>query len=266
MATMKCRTSLSHEQWEPAIKKCAYEVDELSPVHTKAWYSGSTSEKFLLRRNHSPITVLLVDDHEVVRAGCRLVLEDTPDIQVVAEASDGESGYLKYKEYAPGVVILDLNMSGIDGWETIRRIKAYDPKARILIFSMHNSESMIQRTLEAGATGYLSKQCCMGEGEMVKAVRDVVQGKLFIDPKFAKSMASGKLFASSQDSLSVLSSREFQIFKMLAEGHATSEIADILSISSKTVGVHHTNIMKKLGFQNTAQIVRLALRCDVIEP
>ena len=249
------------------MMKCAYEVDKLAPVSTKAWYPGAITETFLRQRDHSPITVLLVDDHTVVRAGCRLVLEDTQDIQVVAEASNGETGYARYKEHAPDVVLLDLNMSGIDGLETIRRIKAYDPEARILIFSMHNNEPMIQRTLEAGATGYLTKQC--GMGKMVEAVRHVAQGKPFIDTEYVSGISCEfreKMFPFPEDPLKILSSREFQIFKMLAEGHATSEIADILSISSKTVGVHHTNIMKKLRLQNTAQIVRLALRCDVIEP
>ena len=243
--------------------KCAYEADELNPVSIKSWYPGATAETFSLQCNYSPITVLLVDYHAVVRAGCRLVLEDAQDIQVVAEAGDGEAGYARYKEHAPDVVLLDLNMSGIDGLETIRRIKAYDPQARILIFSMHNNESIIQRTLEAGATGYLTKQC--GMGKMVEAVRQVAQGKPFIDTECVSRMSRKKMLPSTEDPLKTLSSREFQVFKMLAEGHATSGIASILSISSKTVGVHHTNIMKKLGFQNTAQIVRLALRCDVIE-
>lgn len=208
------------------------------------------------------ITVLLVDDHPVVRDGYRRLLENTPDIRVVAEADDGESGCAQYKKHQPDVVVLDINMPGIDGLETIRRIKAQHEKAYILVFSMHNSESMIRHALGAGAMGYLSKQG--GMGLMVDAVRTVAQGSLFVDPTFAAVMSSGKLFASPEDSLSILSPREFQIFKMLAEGITTSQIADTLSISVKTAGVHHTNIMKKLGLQNTAQIVRLALRCNII--
>lgn len=210
-----------------------------------------------------PITVLLVDDHEVVRAGCRRVLEDTPDIRVVAEADDGEAGCAHYNKYAPDVVLLDLNMRGIDGLETICRIKAQDPKARILVFSLHGDETTIQRALGAGATGYLSKQDSMEK--MLEAVRRVAQGKLFIDAEHAIKITGRKLSATSENPLHVLSRRELQLFKLFAEGYSVSEIATVISISRNTVGVHHTNIMKKLGLQNTSQIARLAIRCKVIE-
>ena len=216
------------------------------------------------KTDSKPITVLLVDDHPVVRDGYRRLLESTPDIRVVAEADDGETGCVHYKEYAPDVVVLDLSMPGIGGLETIRRIKCQNSNARILIFSMHGSEIMIQRALEAGATGYLTKKG--GMGQMVQAVRQVARGESFIEAEHAVSMALRKQSPSPGEPLRVLSTREFQIFKMLAEGHSVPEIAATLSISPKTVGVHHANIMKKLGLQNTAQIVRLALRNNVIEP
>src|SRR4030066_266132 len=107
-----------------------------------------------MNSNNSTITVLLIDDHPVVRDGFRRILENTPDIRVVAEADDGETGYTLYREYKPDVVVLDLNMPGIGGLETIRRIRAHDPEAHILVFSMHGNETMVQRVLEMGATGY----------------------------------------------------------------------------------------------------------------
>ena len=222
------------------------------------------NEGKLNKADTKPITVLLVDDHPVVRDGYRRLLENTPDIRVVAEADDGETGCAHYKEYAPDVVILDLSMPGIGGLETIRRIKAQHPEARILIFSMHGSETMIQRVLEAGAAGYLTKKS--GMGQMVAAVRQVARGELFIEAEQAVSMALRKQSPSSEEPLHMLSKREFQLFKLLAEGCSSSEIAATLSISPKTVGVHHANIMKKLKLQNTAQIVRLALRNNIIEP
>lgn len=210
------------------------------------------------------ITVILVDDHPVVRDGYRRLLEQMPNIKIVAEADNGESGYDYYRKLSPDVLVLDINMPGIGGLETIRRIKAYDEKAHILVFSMHSNEIMIQRALEAGALGYLTKQG--GMGQMVQAVQQVAQGRMFIDADHVTSLAHHKLSDDTADPIRVLSAREFQLFKLLAEGHSVAEIATILSISAKTVGVHHTNIMKKLGLHNASQLVRLAILCNVIEP
>ncbi|MES1980963.1 MAG: response regulator transcription factor [Pseudomonadota bacterium] len=215
--------------------------------------------------DNSQIAVLLIDDHPVVRDGYRRLLEITPDIRVVAEADDGETGYIQYRKYKPAVVILDLNMPGIGGLETIRRIKAHDPVARILVFSMHANETMAQRALEMGATGYLTKQG--GLGQMVQAVRQVKSGRIYIDPEHVSSMVIDRQSrVVAPNPLQDLSKREFQLFKLMAEGNSIADIAEILSISSKTVGVHHTNIMKKLKLHNTTQLVRLAINRNIIEP
>ncbi|MBI4937228.1 MAG: response regulator transcription factor [Nitrosomonadales bacterium] len=211
-----------------------------------------------------PIRVMLVDDHPVVCDGYRRLLETEPDIRVVAEAGNGETGFSQYKKHAPDVVVLDLSMPGIGGLETIRRIKAHDPRAHILVFSMHNSETMVSHALQAGATGYLTKQS--GMGQMIQAVRQVARGERFIDAEYTGGAASRSVPATPENPLQALTSREFQLFKLMAEGYSISEIAATLCISPKTVGVHHTNIMKKLGLQNASQIVRLAIRCNVIEP
>lgn len=210
------------------------------------------------------ITVILVDDHPVVRDGYRRLLEQMPNIKIVAEADNGEVGYDLYRKLSPDVLVLDINMPGIGGLETIRRIKAYDEKARILVFSMHSNEIMIQRALEAGALGYLTKQG--GMGQMVQAVQQVAKGRMFIDADHVTSLAQHKLSDNTADPIRVLSAREFQLFKLLAEGHSVADIAAMLSISAKTVGVHHTNIMKKLNLHNASQLVRLAILCNVIEP
>lgn len=210
------------------------------------------------------ISVILVDDHPVVRDGYRRLLEQTDNIKVVDEADNGEAAYDLYRRHTPDVVVLDINMPGIGGLETIRRIKAHDEKARILIFSMHSNEIMIQRALEAGALGYLTKQS--GMGQMVQAVQQVACGRMYIDAEHVTSLAQHKLSDHAADPVRVLSTREFQLFKMLAEGNSVADIASKLSISAKTVGVHHTNIMKKLGLSNSSQLVRLAILCNVIEP
>ena len=208
--------------------------------------------------------MLLVDDHPVVRDGYRRLLENTRDIRVVAEAGDGESAITLYKEYAPDVVVLDLSMPGIGGLETLGRIKAQDAAARILVFSMHDSEILMMRCLKAGATGYLTKN--NGAGKMVEAVHSVARGKVFLDSAHSANILSQQLFGVLEDPLLALSPREFQIFQLLAEGLSVADIASTLSISAKTVGVHHARIMKKLELQTPTQLVRLAIRCNVIQP
>jgi len=207
---------------------------------------------------------MLVDDHPVVRDGYRRLLQTTADIRVTAEADNGETARALYGQYQPDVVVLDLSMPGIGGLETIRRIKALDAKARILVFTMHDSETLILRSLEAGATGYLTKQS--GVGQMVEAVRQVAQGKPFIGSEHVSKMINQHIFGSVEDPLLALSRREFQIFQLLAEGNSVNDVAAMLFISHKTVGVHHANIMKKLELDNPTQLVRLALRCNVIQP
>lgn len=210
------------------------------------------------------ISVVLVDDHPVVRDGYRRLLEQVPNIKVIAETDSGEAGYDYYRKYSPDVLVLDINMPGIGGLEAIRRIKAFDEQAHILVFSMHNSEIMIHRALEAGALGYLTKQG--GMAQMVQAVQQVAKGRMYIDAEHVTSMAQHKLSNNSLDPIQTLSAREFQIFKLLAEGLSVADIAHTLSISAKTVGVHHTNIMNKLELKNPSQLVRLAILCNVIEP
>jgi two-component system invasion response regulator UvrY len=210
-----------------------------------------------------PIAVLLVDDHPVVRAGYRRLLESAPDIRIVGEAGNGETGYALYRSCKPDVVVLDLSMAGIGGLETIRRIKMSDASAHILVFSMHGYPSMVQRVLKMGAEGYLTKQ---GSPEqLIQAVRQVRQGRLYVDPELAAGMVGEMVHNNaSGDPLVVLSRREFQLFKLMAEGYSVAQIADIISISPKTVGVHHANIMRKLNLQNTTQLVRLAIHCNII--
>lgn len=213
------------------------------------------------KKTEGSIKVMLIDDHPVVRDGYARLLENTPDIRVVGEADSGETGCELYPECQPDVVILDLSMPGIGGLETLRRIRSKDPTAQVLVFSMHDSETLMLRAMEAGAAGYLTKQS--GIEQMVEAVRQVAQGKLFIDPKHVPDLMRQRLKPS--DPLQALSPREFQLFRLLAEGHSVVGIGEILSISPKTVGVHHTNILKKLGIQNAAQLTRLAIRYGVIQ-
>lgn len=211
--------------------------------------------------DNDAITVMLVDDHPVVRDGYRRLLESYPGITVVAEADDGETACTQYAEVHPDIVVLDLNMPGIGGLETIRRLRAKDSKAKILMFTMHESKVMVSRALEAGAAGYLMKSS--PAEEMVEAVRQVFVGKTFLDHDLPADIQRAPL--SDNDPLNILTKREYQIFCVLAEGRSVSEIAQLISISPKTVGVHQTNLMNKLKLKNAAELTRLAIRCGSIE-
>lgn len=214
-------------------------------------------------RTKETITVLLIDDHPVVLDGYGRLLDKTPGIKVVAKASNGETACELYQKHLPDVAILDLNMPGIGGLETLRRIRAKNPVAHILVFTMHDNATLIQRVMEAGATGYITKQS--GVSQMVEAVRQVANGKLFVDLKHIPDLMHWSINPPN-DPIRLLSEREFQLFQLLAEGYSVMEIAEILSISPKTAGVHHTSIMKKLGVKNTVQLVRLAIQQGIIQP
>ena len=209
-----------------------------------------------------PVNVVLVDDHPVVRDGYRRLLESTPDIRVVAEAGTGEEAYEAYFRIEPDVLVLDLNLPGISGLEVVRRILAKKHDARVLVFSMHDSPMMVSRAMEAGASGYLSKSGAAGE--MIEAVRAVVGGGRYLSSGLLSDLVGGRL--GEGEPLERLTKREFEVFLRLAQGESVAEIAQVLCISPKTVGVHQTNIMKKLELRNAADLTRLAIRCDLIEP
>lgn len=210
------------------------------------------------------ITVLLVDDHPVIRAGYRRLLENTANIQVIAEADNGEQCCALYEELKPDVLILDLNMQGIDGFETIRRIKELNQTAHILVCSMHCNKTMLRHALSAGATGYITKQADFEQ--MINAIQQVKKGKTFIDPGLITDSFDVPDVKSAFDGpINVLTKRELQIFKLLAEGKSCVEVADLISISPKTAGVHYSSIMRKLNLQNIAQLVLEAIRCEVID-
>lgn len=208
------------------------------------------------------VTILLVDDHELVRAGFRRLLEDGDKFTVVAEASSGEEAVQSYVKYAPDVVVMDISMPGIGGIGAIERIIARDSAARILVLSVHEDSVFTSRALQSGAKGFLPKRSA--PEEMIKAIEQVAQGKMSIDPDIAQQIALQKL-TGSDNVLDVLSQREFEVFRLLAEGKTVNEIADILSLSPKTVGTHHTNIKQKLDVSNSAELARLAIRSGLLE-
>ncbi|HFD80680.1 MAG TPA: response regulator transcription factor [Gammaproteobacteria bacterium] len=209
------------------------------------------------------IRVLLADDHEVVRAGYRRLLESCDDIEVVAEASDGEQACQLYLEHKPGIVVMDLTMPGIGGLDASRRILARDRKARILVFSVHENEIFLNRALDQGILGYISKRSA--SRVMLEAVRCVARGEPFIGQEMMPCLLKRK---ESGDNRLVagLSPREFEVFRLRAEGKSVNEIAELLKVSPKTAGHHHTSVKQKLGVSTSAELTRLAIRLGVIAP
>jgi len=208
------------------------------------------------------INVMLVDDHAVVRAGYKMLLKNTPEITVVAEASSGEEAYQLYSAHKPDVVVMDLSLPGIGGIEAIKRIYSRDNKAAILVFSMHEEVIFVEQALQAGASGYITKST--DPQLLVDAIIRLSKGEKYIDAELAQRLAYEK--SRGQDSLlSDLSTREFEIFCMLAEGSNTSEIAKRLCLSYKTVANYSTQIKSKLNVSTIADIARLAIRYNIIQ-
>ncbi|WP_287111265.1 response regulator transcription factor [Methylobacillus sp.] len=209
------------------------------------------------------IKVMLVDDHAVVRMGFKLLLESDQAIQVIAEAESGEQAIKLYQEYRPDVVVMDITMPGIGGLEAIDRIRAKDEHARILVLSAHEDSVHPKRVLNAGAMGYLTKRSAAEE--LIKAIHTVAGGKMYLEANVAQQMAIQQI-SGQQNPVDVLSDREFEVFMALAKGKTTNEIADILSLSPRTVGTHLYNIKQKLNASNSAEIALIAMRSGLIDP
>jgi DNA-binding NarL/FixJ family response regulator len=207
------------------------------------------------------IRVLLVDDHAVVRAGYRLLLLGHPGIEVAGEASSGEEACAAFQTLRPEVVILDLSLPGIGGLETLRRLKSHDPAVKVLVFSMHDEPVYVSRALEAGARGYMTKS---GAPELLaEAVRKVAAGGRFLDPCLAGRIDCGN-GEDTAGALTGLSSREFDVFRLLASGATVREAAQRLHLTPKTVANYATRIKDKLDVRSLAEMARLAIRMGVI--
>ena len=211
----------------------------------------------------SMITVLLADDHEVVRAGYRRLFESTDDIEVVAEATNGEEAYQLYLEYSPTVVVMDLTMPGIGGLDASRRILGRDNSARILVFSVHENEVFLDRAMDLGILGYISKR--NASRVMIEAIRCVARGEPFIGQEMMPHLVQRRQ-SEDGERIAGLSPREFEVFRLLADGKSVNEIADLLFVSPKTIGHHYTSVKQKLGAANSAELTRLAIRIGIITP
>ncbi|MDF1589183.1 MAG: response regulator transcription factor [Gammaproteobacteria bacterium] len=208
------------------------------------------------------ITVLLVDDHAVVRSGLRRLLEQGDEVDVVAEAESGEQAYQLYGEILPEILVMDMSMPGIGGLEALRRIKLRYSKAKIIIFSMYENATFSTQALTAGALGYVSKS---GEaGDLLTAVKQVYAGKIYLSSEMAQKIALHTM-SGDDNPIQKLTAREFEIFRLLAEGKVVDEIAKLLNIGQKTVANYQTLLKQKLHINSPVELVRLAIRHGVIE-
>lgn len=214
----------------------------------------------------TPIRILLADDHNVMRAGLRLLLERQSGFKVTSEASDGRQAVEQAEATKPDVVVLDIAMPNLGGIEAAQRISAMLPQARIIILSMHSDESYVLRALKAGAKGYLLKDSA--ENDLIEAIRAVSQGKAFFSPEISNILVEDYVREmkkrGTEDSYELLTPREREILQLLAEGKSNKDIATSLNLSLYTVETHRRNLQDKLNLHSLAELILYAVRKGII--
>lgn len=214
----------------------------------------------------TPIRVILVDDHEIVRAGLRMLFSAEPEVEIVGEANSGEEAVALVEALTPDVVLMDIAMPGIGGGEATRRIKKLRPQTAVLALTMHEDEAYFFEMLEAGASGYVPKRAA--PDDLMSALRIVRQGDVYIYPSLARLLVKDFLHRSESGDIQPreeLSAREQEVLTQIAEGLSNREIADVLVISVKTVDRHRENIMRKLQLHNRVELVRYAIEKGLIK-
>jgi DNA-binding NarL/FixJ family response regulator len=213
-----------------------------------------------------PIRVLLAEDHTLVRAGFRSLLENLPDVQVVAEAGDGREALRLIENHQPDVVLMDISMPGLNGLEAAARVASEFPYVRVIILSMHANEEYVLQALRAGVAGYLLKDA--GPAELELAVTAVARGEMYLSPPLSKRLIADYVRRVGDEAsvLERLTPRQRQVLQLIAEGHTTQDIARILGISAKTVETHRAHLMEQLDIHDVAGLVRYAIRVGLVSP
>ncbi|HET7464157.1 MAG TPA: response regulator transcription factor [Longimicrobium sp.] len=212
------------------------------------------------------IRILLVDDHAVLRAGLRALLEAEPGFLVVGEAATGEEGVMKARQLLPDVVLMDLSMPGAGGLAAVKEISALGKEIRTLVLTMHGEEEHLLPVLEAGGSGYVNKRSA--DEELIEAIRTVASGDVFLYPSGAKLLLRGlkqKAEPGQEDPLEKLTEREREVLGFTVEGFSSSEIGKKLFISPKTVDTYRARIMEKLNLHHRSELVRFALQTGLLK-
>jgi two-component system, NarL family, response regulator NreC len=212
-------------------------------------------------RGKKPISIIVADDHQIVRQGLRLLLESEPDMKVIAEACNGREVLRQAQELLPDVIIMDITMPELNGIEATRQILSITPGVKVLALSMNADSHFVLNMFKAGVSGYLLKEC--SQGELVKAVRILVSQKTYLGPGISdiviRDFLSGRQ-ATNGSAFSTLTAREREILQLVAEGKSTKEIAECLYVSVKTVESHRIQVMGKLGLYSVAELTKYAIR------
>lgn len=207
------------------------------------------------------VTVLLVDDHAVVREGYRRLLERGGNIEVIGEADAADAALERFRELSPQVVVMDIALPGVSGVEVMRRMLAAKPATRVLMFSMYEDAIFANRALQAGACGYVTK--ASAPNVLVEAVLTVARGKPYLSAEIAQALAQRNAIAAAAPA-DALSAREFEVLRLVVQGHSISDIAKTLGLMPKTVSNHQSAIKQKLGAESAVQLVRIASRLGLV--
>ena len=209
------------------------------------------------------VSVLLVDDHAVVREGYRRLLERHGDIAVIGEAGDAATAHSLFCSREPQIVVMDITLPGTSGIEAMRRMLAYNPEARVLIFSMHEDTIFAKRALQAGAFGYVTK--ASAPTVLVEAIHAVAAGKRYLSPEIAQKLAMRDVVVDPA-AADGLTAREFEVLRLLAQGQSIEQIAESMSLNAKTVANHQTVIKRKLGADTAIQLLKKAAQLGLDQP
>lgn len=211
------------------------------------------------------IRVLIADDHILLRAGLRALLNTADDFEVVGEASDGAEALDLARELQPDVVLMDMSMPGCGGIEATRLLREARLDVNILILTVHEDKSLLQEALRVGASGYILKRAL--ESELVNAIRAVARGDLYVHPAMTRALLDNTESppVEKQNSIDILTPREIEVLRLLANGHTNRQIADLLAISVRTVESHRSNLMGKLNLHSRSELVRYAAQHDLLQ-
>jgi two-component system, NarL family, invasion response regulator UvrY len=209
------------------------------------------------------ITVLLTDDHELVRTGIRRLLEDSKQVSIIGEADCGEKSIQLAQQHQPDIILMDVNMPGIGGVEACRRILQRNPKQKIIVLTVHNEQTFPKRLLEIGARGYLTKEC--GVDEMIEAIRLVHAGNSYIATSIAQQLALSLLPGNDVNPIDKLSRREFQVMLMISQGLTNAKISDKLCLSPKTISTYRLRLLEKLDAHNEVDLIKIAVEQGMVE-